>query len=210
MTLLELLTAVSIILILAACWLSVSSSMKQRAASSLCAGKLRGISLGLNSYVADNSGKFLVAYNGYFGYWTDLLSPYMDGRKVDPINNTNLPAWILCPSKTGRTGYGWNYYHFGHNTSSNTNTINSRVSQVTEPSKTVIIGDSADDPADQQVAHQVIYGTASKMAKRHLGRGNYLFVDGHVEAISPTEAAKLLPRLFEKYPGETAYLGTLP
>lgn len=205
----EILVVAGILIILISMVVPTVGYVREKAKSSLCVQKLRELGFGVHNYVAEN-GTYLIAYNGYFGYWTDLISPYMDGRKVDAITYSNLPAWIVCPSKPGRIGYGWNYYHFGHNTSTKTNTILSRPAQVSEASKTVLIADSADDPEAQRTEHLVVYGTKSKLAKRHAGGvANFLFTDGHVEGLNTNQAGERLPRMFEKYPGEKSFLDGL-
>lgn len=145
-----------------------------------------------------------------------------------PEMRAKYAKWQLCPAKKPKlmgyvddyktVGYGWNASYFGKTTaqkpdgspsdSASTNGGEfSRMSQVEKPSSTVIIGDSK-DAEDSYQAYQNQYLYESEMAggvnirpHRHSGGGNYLFLDGHIEWITPeqmNERVKSPERIFKK------------
>lgn len=173
-----------------------------------CVGNLRQISFGLTEYILDHNGHLVpgaVVKNSKNLYWYHALEPYMGDSNLDP-NSPNRPKWQQCPSKiisplTRETvGYGWNYNQFGYYDSPNEYELGpygwgSRLIEVTKPAHTIILGDSKDahvNPASN-FEHRYIYTWGlpatpdKKLARRHRGRGNYLFLDGHVEGLSPEE-----------------------
>lgn len=100
-------------------------------------------------------------------------------------------------------GYGWNFSNFGLDSSAIGLGVtepyrgeNSKITQVTKPSYTVIVGDSKDSKtspsASNNFEHKLLYTQSSdkimsKSARRHNGGGNYLFFDGHVEWRTPEQ-----------------------
>lgn len=151
-----------------------------------------------------------------FWYHTlDAYMGNQEGGNTMNFASGNRPAWQCCPSKVfnkaemnGFTvGYGWNYYGenastggggqggFGNEPVDNGDGYggSSKLAQVTKPSQTIIIGDSKDLEVQRNNTFQNIYlypppdaWFSSQRARRHSGRGNYLFLDGHVESLPPT------------------------
>ncbi|MFA6569421.1 MAG: prepilin-type N-terminal cleavage/methylation domain-containing protein, partial [Victivallales bacterium] len=216
-TLIELLVVITIISILAAMLLPALKNAKDMANSISCVGNLKQIGLGLYNYTGDYSERLIPGATVDQTvptlpiYWFHLLNPYMGANPVD-IYSTNRPAWQNCPSKTmipfyNRLGYGWNYAAemnistaggFGIDPSlPNDYGWNSRLSEVTRPEHTIIIGDSRDaETAVNGYENFLVYSSAFYVsplyrARRHPGKvGNYLMVDGHVEDLPPTMDAK--------------------
>ncbi len=201
-TLVEVLISIALIAILGSVIYGASTTAMAVTKRSKCAANLKSLGNGLGAYVADHDGSFIPAYQGSFGYWFNELAPYMSGGELDWTKGI-YPPWLQCPSKPGLCGYGWNYAAFGQNTSTQTKASYAKIVQVTEPSRTIIMGDSADDPEASRTEHFVIYGTYKKLPKRHfLGTGNYLYVDGHIATMTPDQTEEGLPRSFEKYQGQ--------
>lgn len=211
-TLIELLVVLAITGLLAALIMAGLSSSVRTAEGAKCLANLKAISGGLNSYIAENSGQFIpAAVLGNRTNWYRVLEPYM-GLTQRPWNAPADAPWQQCPEKKfpGVTneltvGYGWNFMNFGHTDSRDTNNSRygrgefSRIVQVEQPAKTIIIGDSQDgvEPG-KDFEHRYIYPQADKLARRHNGRGNYLFVDGHIEALTPEAVATNDFFLFKK------------
>lgn len=147
---------------------------------------------------------------------------------------TNHPAWQECPSKVfpptappsrHNVGYGWNWWAgtyssvggmpvgdggFGYSLNPPYDQgwgCNSKLANVTKPSRTIIVGDSLDLANATQVwmnshlyppptpgASSSGYASSNYRASRHSGHGNYLMVDGHVEALPPTMDASYFKR----------------
>lgn len=136
-----------------------------------------------------------------------------DKRDVWPLaTRAKYAQWQLCSGKNPKLlgladdfkaiGYGWNAAYFGsttdsanpsYNSGNNVKAIDSRMSQVERPGSTVIIGDSKDaDDTFQAYQNQYLYesemaGGVNIRPKRHSGGGNYLFLDGHIEWMTPKQ-----------------------
>lgn len=212
-SLIELLVVIMVIGVLAALSGAVFSMAKESAKNSKCQTNLRNIGTALAHYSLDHNGSLLPSYQGSFGYWFNLLEPYVDSQKIDVFHpEVPLPSWIVCPAKRERVGYGWNYFHFGSKDSGGstndpylTASSYAKYSQALHPTGTIIVGDSTDDMEKpyRDSSHFCIYGSRTLLAKRHLGgRANYLFLDGHIEAMTPEQVDGRLPDIFEKYPGQ--------
>ncbi|CAN5388199.1 hypothetical protein BH09VER1_BH09VER1_07710 [soil metagenome] len=196
-TLIELLVVVAIVGILAALLLAGISNVKDRANTVKCAANLKQIGAALFSYAADNNGQLIAGYEPAPNtLWYNALEPYMGGGDLD-VNSTNRPKWQECPSKQFKTfdrfsvGYGWNYTFFGTSWADSDYTkwyygYGARLSSIDKPSKVVIIGDSM-DLTNVTASYQniYVYYAYDLFARRHSGKGNYLFVDGHTEALTP-------------------------
>lgn len=165
-----------------------------------CTQRLRHLGSALLAYVADNDGRLIPAAS--LGgdpqrFWFDELDAYM-GETPGNLNRDRPYEWQLCPAKPvapvarEAVGYGWSHRHFGHVKSSATYGSHSRLSDVTRPAQTIIIADSVDlpegPPPESAFESRYLYGQSlPKLAKRHLGRGHYLMLDGHVERFTPAE-----------------------
>lgn len=146
-----------------------------------------------------------------------------DKRDVWPLKTRAQHAkWQLCPGKRPKEsgygddykaiGYGWNAGAFGSttdtanssfNNGNNPTAIDARMASVQSPATTVIIGDSKDaEDTFQAYQNQYIYeGLPATRPKRHSGGGNFLFLDGHIEWITPEqmeERVKKPEQIFRK------------
>jgi prepilin-type processing-associated H-X9-DG protein/prepilin-type N-terminal cleavage/methylation domain-containing protein len=228
-TLVELLVVVAVLGILAALILPVVNSSQKAANSAACVSNLKQIGVALFSYVADHDGAFpsganLVppdpSYANPYLWFQALEDGYMGGNSQKGYSKEH-PSWQECPSKKFlptdknrmNVGYGWNYWAgtytsgvgdggFGYDAQNASGYgYNSRLSQVTHPAKTIIVGDSMDTENHPAFYNNIfIYPPSStfpdKMrASRHGGKGNYLMVDGHVEALPPTMEASYFKKI---------------
>jgi prepilin-type processing-associated H-X9-DG protein/prepilin-type N-terminal cleavage/methylation domain-containing protein len=212
-TLVEMLVVIVILSILLALIFPVATASKRAANNAVCVGNLKQIGIGLLTYATDHDGRLIpgACLNDAETYnWYHLLNQECMGG--NPANK-DIPTWLKCPSKTLPTnpklpiGYGWNFWSgtytdtladggFGYKP--NLGELggfgyNSRLADVTRPSHTIIVGDSRDlEAPPQQWSHMFLYPPRGQYAavryraSRHNGKGNYLMVDGHVEALPPT------------------------
>jgi len=208
-TLTELLVVLAIIAVLAAILLPALSRSQDAAAATKCVANLRSISAGLMAYAAENDGKLIPsAAQGSAGpNWYRVLEPYMGHPQRSLDAPADLP-WQQCPRKKFpavnnlTVGYGWNFMNFGHdilNPATWGRGENSHLAQVGQPARTIIIGDSQDEILPgQDFVHRYIYEGVTRLSRRHSGRGNYLFLDGHIQALTPEEVAANNFYLFKK------------
>lgn len=192
-SLLEVLISIALVVTLFGLLLSVGSKVRQAGKATKCTNNLRQIGVGLAAYISEHNGALIpAAVPTPEWFWYNELAPYMQqsGAAETP------PDWVRCPAKKFRAltnetvGYGWNYMNFGWDLlRKNSWGYGSRLSQVTKPASTLIVGDSKDETISPENLYEnrYIYTPPEKpelLAKRHGGRGNYLFLDGHVEALT--------------------------
>lgn len=200
-SLIEILVAILIVAILAVVLSAFASRSIARAQSAACALRLKSLGAGLQLYTAENNGVLpSCALPGTPITWFDMLAPYM-GESEKDVASTETPKWLMCPARkfeyTSKftTAYGWNFAYFGYQIPDPpwATGSQSRMSEVERPSQTIILGDSHDKPIqvlNDELMSLLIYppdNSWEQIAQRHQGKGNYLFLDGHVAAYSPKE-----------------------
>lgn len=137
-------------------------------------------------------------------YWFNALDFYMEGKDytLAGMKNPARPAWQRDPLKpypemkvsSGgyglSVGFGWNHQYFGYDSTQNPANgtgWGTRLGSVDLPARTIIIGTNEDSLNDSNpVRNVMIYGNAIR-CRRHNGGGYYLFLDGHVERLTPEE-----------------------
>lgn len=135
-------------------------------------------------------------------YWYNALDYYMGGNDhtLAGMRSSQRPLWQQDPTKiyTADTpkllngygvavGFGWNHQNFGYDAQPSNASLGwgSRLSEVEQPSKTIIIGTGEDSSNATNVARNFLIYANSIRCRRHNGGGYYLFVDGHVEHLTP-------------------------
>ncbi len=112
-TLIELLTAITIIMLLASLLLPALVTARKEAKAVPCANNLRQMGLAATMYTQDYDRK--LPYMGYRAnrlIWNDLILPYITGEPVDNCYGGSLqhPDYIptfRCPSSTNPKKGGW-------------------------------------------------------------------------------------------------------
>lgn len=214
-TLIELLTVIAIIGILAAILIPVVGRVRQSARTAHCTKNLHGIGTAFQLYAADNKGLYpAITYHGTQSVnanlskenWQVELAPYQS-RAVKDLRNlgTTSDSYVFCPEFVSRyqdgpawgdainvektAGYGMNV-KLG-------NGINPRrdrfkASLIRDPSRTILVGDSSgrtiDVGANWQTNAAKLGGYANSDPARHSGKAAYLFADGHVSVLDPNAA----------------------
>lgn len=195
-TLIELLVVIAIIAVLALLAFPAVSSALASGNRAKCASNLKQIGVAHAQYSADNDG--FVAPNRWgdnsppdyrVRFWPETLSPYLTGKDAWHIpNNPNPPevAVFQCPAATTNDTYSWVFKRAAYSQNaffggSGPGYLGRRIKRVAvqKPSKMVLVVDGV---AVNTAPWCDTPGNANRIAYRHNGQANILFLDGHVEA----------------------------
>lgn len=192
-TLIELLVVIAVIAILAAILFPVFAKAREKARSTSCSSNVKQIMVAVRSYAIDFDsrlppGAMPYVTSGTTGpilksptfSWMDVIHPYMKSAQL-----------FICPSKSQSTitSYGWNYRNFGDQMRSPGVGWVTKMSKVSCPADTILVGDAEDYEARNQADNFFLfsqiasdqYNNTGLRAKRHNEGANYGYVDGHVK-----------------------------
>jgi prepilin-type processing-associated H-X9-DG protein len=201
--LVELLTVIGIIGVLAAIIIPVTGRVRENAKRTECASQLRGIHHAISLYAGDNKMTYPPAYGGVINtsqtwWWYKFESPL---AAYAGEGNAARRAWIdhtICV--TGRTtgnvqppGVPGYPYAVNYNVMPNYNaSLNFKVvpvSAVSRPPATILMADSGREGV-WGVGFSGITPAAnnwSRVTEIHGERANVLWCDGHVSSLRKTE-----------------------
>lgn len=215
-SLLELLAGIAIVAVLAATLLPLVNRSIGAAHRAKCQSNLRQVSSGLNSFAADNAMSMPYGYwappSGESQSWDKLISDYLGIRRdtiwLPTASVLSCPADKL-PGLTSVNRFRRTYSMIrgsdGFGISANgmpASLPGVRLVAVPSPSRTIIItefssaiakGDSSDNIVGATACSVIDSPTRQLVAGNgkpdglHEGRMSYLFVDGHVEILKPSE-----------------------
>jgi general secretion pathway protein G len=183
-TLVELLTVIAIIGVLAAIIIPVVGRVRDSARSTQCLSNLRQIGAASRLYADDHKG--MTPPLGYLLY--EAVWPYVYSTPKDiAISGSDLPADLAgtifeCPKAESDSGPEVTTKRsYGVNTALvpgvlNKDTKGVRMNLITVPSKAAFLGDVKNSSALQ----------ASTAHGRHSSKMNVVFVDGHAAAVTLT------------------------
>jgi prepilin-type N-terminal cleavage/methylation domain-containing protein/prepilin-type processing-associated H-X9-DG protein len=214
-TLIELLTVIAIIGILAAILIPTVSKVRASARSAQCISNVRQVATAINMYVVDNNGRLPIVntrpalYPDYPG-WVDALGPYIPGQRPDlqaqgqsgqgggvfvcPSTETTIPLNLI------RRSYSITQV-FNKGVPAYTNQSEPRyIHQVTDFPRAIILVErkvSALEPGavtmwsgthgiDADIAHNNP-DTTTNLAFRHNGRLNAARGDGSVSGMRQSD-----------------------
>ncbi len=168
-TLIEILTAVGIILLVAVLAVPSYQAAMDLAKRARCSGHMRQIGTAFASYLGDHNHILPQRYYSSvsIGY-DDLLASYAEDISV-----------FLCPGKDnkkfpGQPSYGMNWYY--DNVSS---------ALVEKPTETILAAEaSLNGSGGSHRADRDSHAPGELDPLRHRGKANYLFFDGHVRLMS--------------------------
>lgn len=206
-TLVELLTVIAIVAILAGLLLPALASVRKRAWQVSCTNNLKQIGIAFQMYVNDNNDYVVPLVD-------DTFSVYWFGRRVapdEPIRRQdgflypylrNAGRIEICPSFTGYlplgsepgTSYGYNYYFLSPFSGPPTwAPVPVKFTQIEAPARTIAFADSARDYNGVLEENWYLdppqwFGVDNPfyfVHFRHNGFANVLFADGHVRPMQP-------------------------
>ena len=198
-TLIELLVVIAIIAILASILFPVFARARENARRSSCASNLKQIGISLAQYTQDYDEKMPnIVQDTYWDirfYWTGVVQPYIKSTQVFdcPSNLTEVPNAPVPTNYVGNyagaaytpTGPGATVVKgvFGHPLGKGI-----ALSEISSPSTTISVTET--DWMDQITSIDIEWnpGAANNLLYAgHLGTSNFLFADGHVKALRPTQ-----------------------
>ena len=198
-TLIELLVVIAIIAILAAILFPVFARARENARRASCGSNLKQVGLGIAQYTQDYDEKLPPQAgrdtdgpsddSGPFGSWAHRIQPYVKSTQLfkcpsnpmsrnlngTPLASLNYPA---IPAS-----YSASIHYFGNNpTRPNAEAI------IQSPSTKIMVTEAS----DSQTAFAAADWNGNSLFRDrgfagHLGTTNYLFGDGHVKALRPTQ-----------------------
>jgi prepilin-type N-terminal cleavage/methylation domain-containing protein/prepilin-type processing-associated H-X9-DG protein len=193
-TLIEMLVVIAIIVLLAALMFPSAKGFLEKGGEAECVNNLRQLGAGLGLYVAENGGYppsagFNGGFTGKNWWFTDALQN-MDGGSPYKIAGSGIPDIIdlpktplKCPSVKQR---GWPFIDYGINATALPWGLRPvPATRITSPAQTFLVAESTIWAAG------VGWGGAldKEFAFRHNERANVLYFDGHVGAVTKTQAA---------------------
>ena len=186
-TILELLVVISVITLLAGLLLPALKNARESAKRSSCVSNMRQIYYSVNLYVNENNGLLPPVYgpgSPYSEMWMSRLESYGVNAKV--LFCPSDPNFIsgASPTNSNHTktrSYIWNFI----------SELASSVGQsadlwkIENANQTILMGEKQSKCADHYLSIPAEDPAIRLEEKRHKNVSNYLFVDGHVEALPP-------------------------
>ncbi len=197
-TLIELLTVIAVIAVLAAILLPVLFQAREKARQTTCLSHLKQIANATLMYAQDYDEVlpcFWDYYNGenQWGGWIfysvfgqcvpnnfdpakGSIYPYVRNKQVYPCpsdrcqqGNSYAYNGALSPNPVAQAGVG---FHFG-----------SPLAAIPEPASTIMFTEEAAEHGSTDDGHHLPEGNYP--SDRHHGRSNFAFCDGHIKALLP-------------------------
>lgn len=198
-TLVELLIVISIIAILTSILLPSLNKAREKAKAITCLSNFRQIGMGMHEYTDDNrdylplSGAVSAEGHTIWGilllrnyYWSGEDGKYWwdASQKLPSLSRSGVLELEQCPS--GGNTFAYNRDHLGHSYVSRTADLpRIRASFYRSPSRSPMFFDS--DFMKDSVYGKPAWWMAPFLWKRHAGKINMWFLDGHSQSVSQND-----------------------
>ena len=200
-TLIELLTVIAIIGILAAILIPVVGKVRESARAAQCMSNIRQIGIAMLTYADENNGALPTSGGLDEGevpatdwiLWRRSDDQMRDSAIVPYLGGSFTPDIYRCPSDEEATNRAYRFSYslnraLGESSSSprfaELAQLNGRVHNVPDPSRIILMAEEA-SPNDSSAW---LGFAEDALTERHNGRGHVSFVDGHVRAVYPEYA----------------------
>lgn len=215
-TLVELLLALVILAVLLAIMFSAVNTARNAAGNAQCVNNLRRVGVAFAAYASDHNGVLYLHYNSASGTtrWSDCLIGIAGGGMGGTDYLQNGASVMICPSVAPKsytsplTGFVYGSLPSVGTDPKDTAAFNPvagtfsravKLVRIPNPASYWLLADSWSIPYSKQI--YIIYPTKdARVHLRHQGKANFLFADGHVQALGPKELPNLSPNpLFNAY-----------
>lgn len=194
-SLLEVIVVVTILLILSAIVISMMGRLGETSEIRKCAANLRHVGIALLAYVAESGNQlssFAGGQNGAEKIWGNQL---YEGGHVD---DKRLFRCEQGDATLALEHAAWHWYTYGMNMltppgvflryndpdGSMERRYQVNLNAVAEPSRHILLFDSAISPTSKVQIFRMEYSGKSGIKLRHEGKANVFFLDGHMRAMN--------------------------
>lgn len=193
-TLIELLVVIAIIALLAALLFPVFSRVRENARRASCQSNLKQIALAFAQYTQDSDENLPPAVDGSGSTWRQMIFPYVKSARL-----------YACPSNpfSKLLAAEHDSYDFPLSYGANASLLPTGLNEIESPAQIFLVGESTTDDwtlhnppndpvtdptcSDLGICTFIQPGQHTTLYAGHVGRSNWLFADGHVKALRPTE-----------------------
>lgn len=209
-TLVEVMAAIAVVLVLASIAFYAFGRSRQFTESINCVNNLRILSSAMHLYITDMELEVVTRTGGAGQGGGSMWAAELSGRgylrenvreKKHYTYTWEDPKIVACP--TGRlpdslTDQNWQWFTYGINlftpggrtvTEASTQLHKRNVADV-DSAKLVLLADSLSGPDGTQT-FRIRPASSDGIELRHSGKGNVLFLDGHIEAVDHEQAIDL-------------------